>query len=464
MNSKLFIGKHLAINGIWALFASIFSAIASILHTAILSRILTPADLGTYLLLLSIVMFMVIPGNFGLPDSAVRTISKELGAGRLHYILSFLGKCFLICFIAACLVFLIIVSGPGGFLITSLFKINTSFTMLILIAIWVVAVSLHALVVESLRGLNDIKNASIYGTLLKNVLILIILVGVWILIDDINVTTVITSITVAILLTLALSSNKLHTNISALKQQSLDQNQNDRYPIANIIRMSAPFFLNALTAIIIVRIGIWVVGYYLPKDDVAIYGACLQLVLLVIIPLTIINAILPPLVSNLFFNESNNTKLQTILRTCATVAGIPSIFALLLFVFYGAEVLALVFGEFYSKGALILLAFAIGQSTNMLVGPTGTVLKMTNHQSLLLKVNIIFGILTTVFSIYTAKYHGLTATAFVTAISMVTKNLYTHYLVRKHVGVNCAIYLRFSDFKNLYRNIMQLKTSILARP
>jgi hypothetical protein len=96
----------------------------------------------------------------------------------------------------------------------------------------------------------------------------------------------------------------------------------------------------------------------------------------------------------------------------------------------------------------------------MLVGPTGTVMKMTDNQSLLLKVNISAGIITTAFSIIAAKYYGLNLTAIVFGASMALKNFYMHYLVKKHVGVTCGIYYKYSEFKSLYRNVANIVMQI----
>ena len=455
------VGKSLAIGGAWALFANIFTAIAGILHTAILSRILTPSELGTYFLIASVVMFIGISGNFGMPDVAVRTISKELGAGHVNLARSFIKKSFIIAAISSFFVFIIIISGAGSAALRTLFGIETTFVTSVLIAGWTCLIAFHALITESIRGLNDIKNASLFGALLKNIMLLIAFTATWLLSDNVTLNLVLTTVIAAVIITTALSTyaflNKLNVTIKLIEpSDTIEQT----YSAQNLIQLALPFLLNALTAYILVRIGLWVVGCYLPKDEVAIFGACLQLVLIVVVPLTIINAILPPLISNLFFNEKNNNKLQTILRTCTTIAGIPSVIALLLFSFYGSSILSIVFGPTFSAGAAVLTAFALGQCTNMLVGPTGTVMKMTNNQSLLLKVNISAGIITTAFSIVAAKYYGLNLTAVVFGASMALKNFYMHYLVRKQVGVSCGVYYRYSDLKNLYRNVSNIAMHI----
>jgi len=458
-------GRSLAIGGAWALFANIFTAIAGILHTAILSRILTPAELGTYFLIASVVMFLGIPSNFGMPDVAVRTISKEIGAGHIYLAQSFIKKSFAIATLSSFFVFIVIISGAGSAALRTLFGIEATFVTTVLIAGWTCLIAFHALITESIRGLNDIKNASLYGALLKNIMILIAFTTTWIFSKDITLNLVLTAVLLAIMITTALSIyaflNKLNSTIGETKSSGTEEQS---YTSSNLTRLALPFLLNALTAYMLIRIGLWVVGYYLPKDEVAIFGACIQLVLIVVMPLTIINAILPPLVSNLFFNSKNSDKLQTILRTCTTIAGVPSILALFIFGLYGSSILSIVFGPAFSAGATVLTAFAIGQCTNMLVGPTGTVMKMTNNQSLLLKVNISAGIITTVFSIIAAKYYGLNLTAIVFGASMALKNFYMHYLVKKHVGVTCGIYYKYSEFKSLYRNVanivMQIRKSL----
>jgi O-antigen/teichoic acid export membrane protein len=400
-----------------------------------------------------------------MPDVAVRTISKEIGAGHINLAQSFIKKSFTIATLSSLFVFIIMISGAGSAALRTLFGIEATFVTTVLIAGWTCLIAFHALITESIRGLNDIKNASLFGALLKNVMILIAFTTTWVLSDNVTLNLVLTAVLIAIVITTGLSTYAFLKNLNSKTEGIVALDADGKtYAARNLTALALPFLLNALTAYILVRIGLWVVGYYLPKDEVAIFGACIQLVLIVVIPLTIINAILPPLISNLFFNAKNSNKLQSILRTCTTIAGIPSIVALLIFSLYGSSILSTVFGPAFSAGATVLTAFAIGQCTNMLVGPTGTVMKMTDNQSLLLKVNISAGIITTAFSIIAAKYYGLNLTAIVFGASMALKNFYMHYLVKKHVGVTCGIYYKYSEFKSLYRNVanivMQIRKSL----
>lgn len=64
-------------------------------------------------------------------------------------------------------------------------------------------------------------------------------------------------------------------------------------------------------------------------------------------PLTLVNAVVPPLISRLNIRDEKE-KLERLLRTTASIAALPAVLVLGLFVGWGDYILQWIFGENYT--------------------------------------------------------------------------------------------------------------------
>ena len=71
---------------------------------------------------------------------------------------------------------------------------------------------------------------------------------------------------------------------------------------------------------------LWILGIYLPKDSVAIYGAASRLCVLVGMPMLIINAFVPPMIAELNARRQE-LEMESVLRFTATLASVPALIA-----------------------------------------------------------------------------------------------------------------------------------------
>src|SRR5581483_4666855 len=126
-------------------------------------------------------------------------------------------------------------------------------------------------------------------------------------------------------------------------------------------------------------IDLLVLGAFRPQPEVALYGAATRLVVLVATPLWILRGVLPPLIAELHA-QGRRVELERTLRAGATLAGLPSLLILLVFVFFGRPVMGVLYGSFYRKGALVLVLLSLGRLVSVWAGSSGLPVTMPSRR------------------------------------------------------------------------------------
>ena len=101
---------------------------------------------------------------------------------------------------------------------------------------------------------------------------------------------------------------------------------------------------------------------------------------LVAIPLSLVNSIIPPTIAELHA-QGHKQKLERVLRFTATVVVLPALAVITLLIIFAGDVLKIIFGDFYSTGAPVVVIMAIGQLVNLITGSPGVLLAMSDRQN-----------------------------------------------------------------------------------
>ena len=427
------LGRFLANSSTWSLVGQIVSTLTTLIFFAVLTRTLSPLDVGTFMLLMNVVMLASLVGMFGVETTMVRSISADLGAKKPAAVAATVLSGNTVVLFLALLIGIALVSPAGAAVFEHIFDIDANRKMVLVTGCWLVLHCCHTAVTQSLRGFHDIKFATIYGAAAKNtfqVLLFVICLAVF---ELVSIEMTIGVINISLLITTLLSIRHLNTHM-----QSLGVTGNvSPESASSLIRQSTPIFFTMLLYQLFVRAGIFVLGYFVAKDELALYGAALQLVVLIVIPLRIVNSILPPVMSNMYFNENDNSKLEETIRSVTTLAALPAIFAIVAIVLFGDEILVLTYGEFYARGHFLLALLALGALSDVALGPAGSLLTMTNNQGILLKIQTISVVLVLIFLAIAAKAWGLTGVALVAGLSIVIQNSVTLVAAKRATGILC---------------------------
>ena len=425
--------RHVASSSAWALGLHLTSSVAAVAVTALLSRQLGPENLGSWILLSSVVMAVATIAGLGLPESLVRATSKLQTEGRNDAASTQIVQAFLLT-AAALVAVAVLLNLPRTLqLISSFAGQSADWRIGALMTIWVATWSIQTLASACFRGMHDIRLATFFAGLCRNGLLLLILGVLTLGSFEVSLNSAISA------MVLALVGGNLFA-LSLLRKKVLPHKKDYEKSLGKQLSDSWPFLMNLLILLIIARAGLWSLGAFSTRSEVALLGIVLQLMVLVSLPLFVMNAVLPPVISSLHAAGNQQEKLERTIRSVTSLACIPALGVFLVMLFFGRPLIEQLFGEFYGAAAPVLVVLALGQCANVIAGPSGTLLKMTDHQHELFRVNLVFGVITVLLSIAAASRYGALGIAVVTTLVLTTQNIYTIALAYRRTGVLCCAY------------------------
>ena len=424
----------------WALGGRIATAASALIVNALLARLLTPDELGAYFLTLTLVLVSAIIGQLGLNDIIVRLIAESLAVAQADRARQAIQIVCTLGLLASAGAGLILYLGLGEWIATNILSSPLVASVIGPASLWVLMLAMQTLFGEIFRGFHDIRLAVIFGGLIRNLLLALFCAALWFSRTTASLPQIIALILIALLTSNLLASLfvrkkilLLHTQAaSALPTVNRDAHATSSH--AEVLRESWPFLLNRLMIFIFTQTNIWVMGAFRPDSEVALFGVAVYLVTLVSIPLSVVGAVVPPLIAELY-TQGKKKQLQKALRTITTLAGVPSFLALLLFVLFGPSILEIVYGEFYRSAALLLAILSAGKAINVWTGPCEAALNMTGHQRIMMSISICYGILSVIGSVWAVKLYGMVGVATVTALMVTLQNLTTLLFAKKQTGI-----------------------------
>ncbi|HEV8648314.1 MAG TPA: lipopolysaccharide biosynthesis protein [Actinomycetes bacterium] len=422
--------RRFAAEGAWALGGRVVTMLGGLASGALLSRLLSPDDLGGYLLVASFVTAGALAGSLGLPQVVVRLVAGALGSGRPARARSALETAFALGALGAAGT-AALYAGFVDHVGTGLLGRHGLLSVTGLAAVWVAVLVVQALVTEAFRGLGDARRAAaLGGPLPAGLLVAALLVTGWhagrAALSDVVLLAV-----VAALLTLLAGCWMLWRKVGQLPRPL---GAEERAGAGMVLRIAWPLLLTSLTLFASAQADLWIVGAFRPHPEVAVYGVAARAASVVAVPLLVVNAVLAPAVARL--HAQGGTKdLERVLRGTATLASLPALAVLTVFAVAGAPLLGLAYGAYYRAGGSVLTLLALGQAAGACAGSCGLTLAMTGRQALLAAITLGCGALTVAAAVLAAGPFGMTGVAGATAAGMALQNLAMLLGVRLTVGV-----------------------------
>lgn len=184
---------------------------------------------------------------------------------------------------------------------------------------------------------------------------------------------------------------------------------------------SVPLTFNQIGYFLYNRVDILMVGFFLSGSSVGIYRIAVAVAGFLSLSLTAFNQLFPPIASRLYHNDQHD-ELESIYGTVTRIIFTISLFPAIAAVLYAPEILS-VFGEGFTEGRSVLILFIFAQVTNCLVGPSGYLLMMSDHQYVALFNQVSSGILNAILNYLFITTFGFIGAALATASVLVLVNL-----------------------------------------
>jgi len=415
------ISQRLISGSLFASAGKILLAVSALAINAFIARLLPPESVGIYYIIASITAIGAIAVQFGSHQAIVKLIASNTA------IRPSLKAVFLIVIIGVLLFCSVYLLGVGQFVNDSIFHIAGYNTIYIPTALWVALLGLQILFSQIFRGFHKIGYAAIFEGVSTSVFMVVILSTIWILYGSATINTILWAMNASLFLSFILALGLFRkTYLSSPCEQGIN--------IRGVTTIALPLFIASIAMPGFTESHVWILSAFSTEDDVAVYGAAFRMAKFVVVPLLVINSVIPPMIAKLVA-EDKKEAVERVLRATATIAGIPSVLIVMLLFFIGSDVLSIVFGEFYEKGHNVLLILACAQAINALTGSPGVLLMMSGHQGIFMKLALfsgLFGVITSYLLVTSMSYTGV---AIGVASGLIVNNVAMWFYCRQKVGV-----------------------------
>ena len=401
------LAKRLAKGGFWVAFGKAGTTVTGMLSSAFLTRILSPKDVGTYYLALSVVSFTALLAEMGLGRTVIRLFGEIRGQSDYSKIRRIFFTVLWLALGGITIVFgIYIFIGPS--LARFVFNSIDLQELTTLLAIAVIPITLSSLISDAFRGLEDFQFSEVFEGLLRGVFLSIGL-GYFVFTR--------LQVTLQVVLLVLVASYSINSLIAFIVLQSRIPKQSgavmgfDSIPPRNILRISWPIMLSQLSPILASQGVFWILGAYRPEEEVALYGIAVKFATLISIPTLFNSQIVAPFIAELYV-QNRKKKIERMLRWVSNLTfGYAAFVGIFLFLF-SKQVLGFVYGEYYQSSALILMILMIGIIINISVGPCGQLMLMTGNQNTYFRITLFSGIIGFLISLLLVNPFGYIGAAF----------------------------------------------------
>jgi O-antigen/teichoic acid export membrane protein len=430
-----------------------------IVTTGLLARMLSEQELGAYFLALSIVSLGAVVGSLGLPKTVVGLVAESMGVGRpgraRRVIRTVLGLG-VFGALGIGLAYLLV----GDLVSEHLFHSSLLVGVTGLLAGWIAIAVVQEITAEAFRGFHDIRLATLLGGLatagksgglIMRVLLLGVLVLLWVRSEQTSLATVMLVCMGSGSVSVVVSLWLLYGKVSSLSPSEGAQDEVEPVSAKELLDDAIPFLAIGLTSLVLLSADVWILSALGSLKEVGIYGAASRLVTFVTMPLLIVNLVLPPIVSEMYA-QGQTGRLERTLRTFSTLAGVPSLAVLLVFMLLGGPILGLVYGKPIYQGdtaILVLLILSAAKLTAVWSGSCGLVLQFTGHQRSMLRVSLLTSPLFFVVAIWATQRYGPVGVACAVAVTTALQNVIMVLLAKRKTGMWTQVLFSVSPFRKV---------------
>ncbi len=363
--------QRLLLGGAWTVVARVIAGLSGFTVNALLARLMSPEDLGAYFLLVSVASVGAMMATLGLQLAVVRLIAEAIAQGDTGRARGLIRVAFATVAISA-LVFGLLLALAGGDGAATIFNSAMLAEVMWLGGAWLAGLALMGLVAESFRGLHDYRMAGAMGGAGSALMMLVALVLIFSMRGRASLFLVTAVGALAVIGCALAGMMMLHRRMVRLGPVTVVSKR-------EMLAVSLPLLVTSLAIFVSTQADLWILGICRDKEDVAMYGAAVRLVQLVMMPMLMMNAVLAPAISEQF-SQGHKVRLERLLRGTAALSGLPALLALVLIFAAAGPLLGWVYGDYYRGGATALLLVSLGQVVNVLTGSAAVVLMMTGHQ------------------------------------------------------------------------------------
>lgn len=421
---------------LWAGAGRILSAGCNFILTLTLARALVPADYGSYFVALSTIMIVGSVGTLGMDQIVVRFVAMRSLRGDIAGLRQVVRRCLGIVIVGTLLTCIAFLFSAHDFFNATL-KMPDLAGYLGLLAAWLFFATLQRQLAETFRGLGDIRMATLFGSV-RNAGVVNAMVAccamlfLWVS-GKLTLFTALLFMLAASVFTLGVAALILWRHL--YRMHSHDQG----CPSSNLsIKIALHEGWLLWLAMLIINLNVsgsaWLAGALDSPEHVALFGVALKFAILLLTPLLIVNAVLPPIVAQLHAARELK-RLERIIRAISGLLLLPCLAFLAVLVIAGHQLLRILFGPYYEASYPLLILLCAGQIANFAAGAWQIVLPMTGGRYQMLAGSTIAVSVQLLVGIALGLRLGVLGVAIGFCASTVIANIVGMLLVHRKLGI-----------------------------
>lgn len=200
-----------------------------------------------------------------------------------------------------------------------------------------------------------------------------------------------------------------------------------------LLGQGMPLMITVLAITLFNFVDTWVLAYYRPAGDVAIYGAALRIANLVTFIMASVERTVTPTLASAF-HAGQLQRVSLCYRQAVLIAfglGIPLCVA----IWFAAPYLLGLYGDAFRTGATALCVLALGQLANAATGPAEQLLSVAKFGMIMSRWTLVMAGVDLLLNLTLAPRYGVLGTAIATAVSIAVLNVCHAFLVWRYLGI-----------------------------
>lgn len=423
--------RRLVRGGGWLLAGKLATVFLGFGFQIVLARVLSPDEFSQYVILSSVVLLAIVLGQFGLGQTIVRGIASSLAKSDLSGARCEARNGLLVVGLVAFLIGILWVSiGPA--LLDGAWQFSLAGLVLLSVGAWIVFGAMQSIAAEAFRGFHDLRGTAAfasgsYGLSLFSLFVLFPLALWWWNSGEVALGSVLGAVALSVALGCVFATTLLWFRYLKGERRDLSR-------LPGMVSASVPLLGIQALMYVVGQAGVWVLGAVAVATEVGLLGAAQRLVILVPALLLMINGAVQPLVAELFA-RGEIPRLEALLRLAATVAGIPGMVILAVFLAWAFDLMELMFGEAYRPGGWAVVWLSGAQLVNVWVGSCAVALVMTGKQNILFWIVFASAAIILLLLLLLAPLYGASGAAAAIACGVVLQNIAGLIAVRRALGI-----------------------------
>ena len=421
---------------LYSLLLKVIQTTLSLGLSILLARVLGVSEFGSYAFCMTIVAFVSVFIQIGLPTYLVREISIQNIAKDWTAIfwlykksLSIVAK---LSIILLTVVIAIWILAPKNIQIE--YYKGHAYSLIFLSLILAPLFALNRIHESTLQGLGRVFNAQLSEKIyLPSMLILVTYLTSAILTltsqTDVLLHAGVLLLVLGINLWFVKSAKPQHLSIADSKKQN-------KFPYSNL----RPFFLISIINLINSQTDILMLGLISSPEQVAVYKIAFTWAAFCTFFMTAIDAVIFPKVAGLF-GQRKLIELEALLRSTSKLS---FVFACTVFAFlfvFGENLIIFLYGKNFLPAYPLMLILGLGQLINAFVGSVHGVLNLTHNERCTLKGGVVSAILNIILNVVRVSKFGALGAAVSSAFTLVFLNIMLLFILKNKTGLWSAAFL-----------------------